>query len=133
MKNLLLVLTLLLSFTALSQTKSKPRVKISRHFKINSLAMTSDSLDTLKINYYASASLSMSNTGNSTFSRTSYPSLEFGGMYEALGVGLVVGRSNLYGFKHENIQNYWYEVKTSFNQSLGHLNVYGIFGVGNYI
>lgn len=97
------------------------------------VATSATSFGQNKINYYASAGLSISNTGDTTFSYASYPSIEFGGMYDNIGVGLVVGRSNLSGFKSDVISNYWYEVKTSACKTVGSVSVYGLFGVGNYI
>lgn len=86
-----------------------------------------------KLSYYMSAGLSISNTFDTTFSYSSYPSIEFGGMYENLGVGLVLGRANLSGFNSDRLENYWYEIKTSASKSIGVVSGYALFGVGNYI
>ena len=86
-----------------------------------------------KISYYTSVGLSISNSADTTFSYSSYPSIEFGGMYDNIGVGLVVGRSNLSGFKSDVISNYWYEIKTSASKNIGSASAYALFGVGNYI
>jgi hypothetical protein len=125
MKNLLLVLSLLLvSLTSFNQVKLGTTTDFD-----NSESKGSDST---KVCYYLSVGISISNTGSSTFGKTSYPSVEFGGMYDNFGLGLVAGRGNL-DFHGDAIQNYWYEVKTSFNQPIGPVSVYGIFGIGNYI
>ena len=86
-----------------------------------------------KISYYTSAGLSISNSYDTTFSYSSYPSIEFGGMYENLGVGLVLGRANLSGFNSDRLENYWYEIKASVSKSIGIVGAYALFGVGNYI
>jgi hypothetical protein len=124
MKNLLLVLSLLVSLTSFNQIKLGTTTDFD-----NSELKGSDSA---KVCYYLSAGISISNTGSSTFGKTSYPSIEFGGMYDNFGLGLAAGRASL-DFHGDAIQNYWYEVKTSFNQPIGPVSVYGIFGIGNYI
>ena len=117
MKNLLLILFVALSVTLFSQEKSCCAKKE----------------EPSKYSYYMSAGLSMSNTLDNTFSFSSYPSIEVGGMYENISLGLVLGRGNLSGFKNDIIRNYWYEVKTSVSKQIGVTMVYGVFGVGNYI
>jgi hypothetical protein len=82
---------------------------------------------------YLAGGLSISNSANSTFGRSSYPSLELGVMKDNLTGGLVVGRSNLSGFDNDVVQNYWYELKTAVYFPIGKVNGYGIFGIGNYI
>lgn len=124
MKNLLLVLSLFISLVSFNQTVPGTTTDFD-----NSESKASDSI---KVCYYVSAGISISNTGSSTFGKTSYPSIEFGGMYDNFGLGLVAGRGNL-DFNGDAIQNYWYEVKTSFNQPIGPVSVYGLFGIGNYI
>jgi hypothetical protein len=124
MKNLLLVLSLFVSLVSFNQVVPGTTTDFD-----NSEAKPSDSI---KVCYYLSAGISISNTGSSTFGKTSYPSIEFGGMYDNFGLGLVAGRGNL-DFNGDAIQNYWYELKTSFNQPIGPVSVYGLFGIGNYI
>jgi hypothetical protein len=97
------------------------------------VAMSATLFGQNKINYYTSVGLSISNSGDTTFSYSSYPSIEFGGMYDNIGVGLVLGRSNLSGFRSDVISNYWYEIKTSVCKTVGSASVYGLFGVGNYM
>jgi hypothetical protein len=97
------------------------------------VAMSATLFGQNKINYYTSAGLSISNSGDTTFSYSSYPSIEFGGMYDNIGVGLVLGRSNLSGFRSDVISNYWYEIKTSACKTVGSASVYGLFGIGNYL
>ena len=124
MKNLILVLFVSISTILFGQIKPGTTTDFD-----NSELKGADSV---KICYYLSAGTSISNTGSSTIGKTSYPSIEFGGMYDNFGLGLVAGRGNL-DFHGDAIQNYWYELKTSFNQPLGPVNVYGLFGLGNYI
>jgi len=82
---------------------------------------------------YISAGLSISNTRDTTFSYSSYPSLEVGLMKENASLGLVAGRSNLSGFNEDRISNYWYELKGALYLSLGKFNGYALLGIGNYI
>jgi hypothetical protein len=84
------------------------------------------------LNKYVSWGISMSN--NSKFNTGSYSSLEFGVIYNDVGVGLVIGRGNLESiFKNDDIRNYFYELKVSPSFPMG--KVYGniILGVGSYI
>lgn len=124
MKNLILVLFVAMSATLFGQIKPGTTTDFD-----NSEVKGSDSA---KVCYYVSVGVSITNTKSSTFAKTAYPSIEFGGMYDNFGLGLVAGRGN-FDFKGDAIQNYWYELKTSFNQPIGPVNVYGLFGVGNYI
>jgi hypothetical protein len=126
MKNLILTLVLFVAMSATSFGQIQPGT--TTDFDNSELK----GADSVKVCYYLSAGISISNTGSSTFGKTSYPSIEFGGMYDNFGLGLVAGRGNL-DFHGDAIQNYWYEVKTSFNQPIGPVNVYGLFGIGNYI
>jgi hypothetical protein len=86
-----------------------------------------------KPDLYVSAGLSISNSYDTTFSYSSYPSLEVGLMKNNFSMGLVLGRSNLSGFRNDDISNYWYELKAALAFPVGKFNGYGLLGVGNYI
>lgn len=127
MNKLFTIIFLSISLVSFTQI----RTKIGSQTDLdNSEALPSDSI---KISYYLSAGLSVANTKGSTFAKTSYPSIEFGGMYDNFGLGVVIGRGNLADFNKDIVQNYWYELKTSFTQPIGPISVYGLFGLGNYI
>lgn len=87
-----------------------------------------------RINYYVASGLSISNNFDTTLSYSTFPSLEFGGMYENVGLSLVVGRNNLSGFQTDFIRNYWYEIKSFASHQIGgHTSGYLLFGLGNYV
>ena len=130
MKKIILALALILiSATTFSQRSI--RIKIGSSTDADNSEIVKN--DSVSVSFYLSASLSIANTHGSTFSQTAYPSLEFGGMYDNFGLGLVVGHNNFYDFKNDNMEKYWYELKTSFTQPIGPISVYGLFGVGNYL
>ena len=82
---------------------------------------------------YVATGLSVSNTGESTFGQTSYPSVELGWNKGSLSFGLVVGRSdNNYSGK-DKLSNYWWEVKTALSIPVGSYSTYGLLGLGNYM
>ena len=94
-----------------------------------------------KVTYYASVGLSVTNlqtkdadgnTVTSDFEDASYPSVEFGVTKGNLSFGAVVGRGNL-NFKNDDVSAYFYELKTSLSQPVGNANIYGLFGLGNYV
>jgi hypothetical protein len=85
------------------------------------------------VDFYVSAGLSISNTFDTTFSYSSYPSVEFGFMKDNFSLGLVAGRGNLSGFNNDDISNYWYEVKTAVSVPVGKFSGYALLGIGNYI
>ena len=77
--------------------------------------------------------LSMSNASESGFDNSSYPSIEVGIQKENLSLGLAVGRGNI-NFKNKDvIENYWYEIKAAPATNIGTFDLYGVFGVGNYV
>jgi hypothetical protein len=89
--------------------------------------------ETPTTNFYISAGLSISNSHDTTFSYSSYPALEFGFMRENFSLGLVAGRSNLSGFRQDEISNYWYELKAAVYVPIGKFDGYALLGIGNYI
>lgn len=86
-----------------------------------------------KPDFYISAGLSISNTHDTTFSYSSYPSIEFGLMKNNFSLGLVAGRSNLSGFRSDVTSNYWYELKSAVYFPIGKFSGYGLLGLGNYL
>lgn len=85
-----------------------------------------------KYNFYVAAGLSITNSFDTTFSYSSYPSIEAGFMKNNFSLGLVFGRSNLSGFNNDITSNYWYELKTAISFPIEKFNAYGLLGVGNY-
>lgn len=83
--------------------------------------------------FYMAAGLSVSNTGDNTFAYSSYPAIEIGITQENFSLGLVAGRSNLIGFDTDEINNYWYELKTALSFPAGKFCGYGLLGIGNYM
>jgi hypothetical protein len=73
--------------------------------------------------YYIAGSLSVTNN-NTSFTKTSFPSLEFGLMYENISVGLVGGTNSLEG------DGYWSELKTSVFIPIKKVNFYTLLGYG---
>ena len=71
MKNLILALFVAMSATLFGQFKPGTTTDFD-----NSELKGADSV---KVCYYLSAGISISNTGSSTFGKTSYPSIEFRG------------------------------------------------------
>ena len=86
-----------------------------------------------KPSIYAATGLSISNSYDTTFAYSSYPSIEVGLMKNNFSLGLVAGRSNLSGFKHDAANNYWYELKSAVSFPIGKLSGYGLLGIGNYM
>lgn len=84
------------------------------------------------IEAYMAIGLSITNNFDTTFNATSYSSLEGGIMKNNFSIGLVLGRSNLSGFNHDIIQNYWYELKSALSLPIGNFSGYILFGIGNY-
>jgi hypothetical protein len=91
-----------------------------------------DSLNN-KPSYYISGGLSISNSYDTTFSYSSYPSMEIGFMKHNFSLGLAFGRSNLSGFNSDNVSNYWYEPKATIYFPLGKMSGFGLLGIGNYL
>ena len=104
---------------------------------ISTLICAQESTNDSKIGYYGAVGLSIGNSEGSDFQSTSYPSIEGGITKDNITLGLAVGRSSLADFgtelKGSNIENYWYEVKTTVSQPIGKTNGYLVFGLGNYI
>ncbi len=86
-----------------------------------------------EVGFYLSAGLSMSNTYDTTFAFSSYPSIEFGLMKNNWSLGLCGGRGSLSGFDNDDISNYWWEVKTALSFPIGNFSGYGLLGIGNYM
>lgn len=86
-----------------------------------------------KISKYVSGGLSVSNTRDTTFAYSSYPSIEFGFVKNNFSFGLAGGRGSLSGFDSDDVSNYWYEFKTALSLNLGNFSGYGLIGIGNYI
>ncbi|MCB9260994.1 MAG: hypothetical protein H6607_01285 [Flavobacteriales bacterium] len=85
-----------------------------------------------EISWYSSVGLSVGNSAGSTFSRTSYPSIEFGGMKKSTSVGLVLGRSNFADFNKSSASDYWYELKAAISFPIGSASGYALAGIGSY-
>ena len=85
------------------------------------------------VDAYVSAGLSISNTYDTTFAFSSYPSVEVGFMKNNWSMGLVLGRGNNVFRTKDDISNYWWEVKTALSFPMGKFSGYGIIGIGNYI
>ena len=98
---------------------------------LSSFAQKSDSTNT-PITSYGSISISMTNSDN--FKKSSYTSIEGGIMKGKVGVGAMLGRGSLYGLgsKTDNIQNYFYEVKTFVSFPVDNLSAGVLFGYGGY-
>lgn len=86
----------------------------------------------VKPDVYVSAGLSISNSYDTTFSYSSYPSVEVGLMKNNFSFGLVLGRANLSGFDADAASNYWYEGKAAVYVPIGKFNGYALLGIGNY-
>jgi len=82
--------------------------------------------------FYVSAGLSMTNSFDTTFSYSSYPSIEVGFMKNNFSLGAVFGRASLSGFNADRASNYWYELKTAISFPIEKMNAYGLLGIGNY-
>jgi len=134
MKKLLITAILLVSTVSHAQTQLN-RVKTS----LNHTQPSNDLIipNTPTSGFYVSAGLSVGLITKGDFQDYAYPSLEFGGYFDVLSLGLVVGRGNFANFGRElrgnNIENYWCEIKTSVSQPIWVTNGYLLFGVGNYI
>jgi len=85
------------------------------------------------VDVYVAAGLSMSNTYDTTFAYTSYPSIEVGIMKNNWSLGLVLGRGNNVFRTKDDISNYWWEVKTALSFPMGKFSGYGLLGIGNYM
>lgn len=86
-----------------------------------------------KPSLYVATGLSISNTYDTTFAYSSYPSIEVGLMKNNFSWGLVLGRANLSGFNQDTASNYWYELKSAVSFPMGNLSGYGLLGIGNYM
>ena len=80
-------------------------------------------------------SYGLSVTNSSDFNSSSYTGLEGGIMKENFGLDLVFGRGSLKGLgsSTDNIQNYFYEVKTFASYPIGNVSGSFILGYGGYI
>ena len=85
------------------------------------------------VDVYVATSLSMSNTGDTTFTYSSYPSIEIGIMKNNFSINFVVGRGDFEGFDNDAIENYWYEVNTTLAFPIEKFHGYGLLGIGNYM
>lgn len=81
---------------------------------------------------YGSVGVSIGNSNEDTFQNTSYPSVEVGVTKENLSLGLAFGKSS-FDFKNKSLNSYWYEIKFVPSTPMGSVDIYGIFGVGNYL
>lgn len=100
------------------------------------LGITAQTDTTKKISAYASIGLSLTNTVDTTFKTLNYPSVEVGVMVDNICLGFVFGRSSLLGIgaKTDNINNYFYELKTTLCQPIAY-SISGVFilGYGGYM
>jgi len=96
-----------------------------------SFGQTVDTTKT-KLSGYLSYGLSMANSTD--FRASSYTGIEGGVMYDNIGVGVVFGRATLQGLgrRTDNINEYFYEVKTSASFPIGKLSGSVILGYGGY-
>lgn len=78
------------------------------------------------LNYYVATGISMANNPNGDFLGTSFPSAEFGIMCHNLSLGLVGGTNNL------SDSGTWFELKSAVFFPLGHVDGYGLVGLGTY-
>jgi hypothetical protein len=85
------------------------------------------------VDVYVAAGLSMSNTYDTTFAFSSYPSVEVGIMKNNWSMGLVLGRGNNVFRTKDDISNYWWEIKTALSFPIGNFSGYGLLGIGNYM
>ncbi len=85
------------------------------------------------IDYYTAIGVSMANTSSSTWSESSFPSVEFGVMKQNLSLGLVICRSSLANFDNDDASNYCAEIKTAISFNLGEVDGYAMAGFGNYL
>lgn len=86
-----------------------------------------------KPSLYLATGLSISNSYDTTFAYSSYPSVEVGLMKNNFSMGLVLGRANLSGFDQDVASNYWYELKSAVSFPMGNLSGYALLGIGNYM
>ena len=94
---------------------------------VTSLSYTQEEKKDIDLSYYLSAGISMSNNTTSTFSNTSFPSLEFGVMSENISFGLVGGLNSLNG------GGSWSELKTAVYFPVKSVQGYALFGYGTFI
>ena len=116
MKNLLLVLALLISTIALSQTETPPC----------DLECGSERSYTP----YIATGISIPNTSN--LGADAYASAEVGLMVDNFTVAGVFGVNNLNSFG-DGIDAYWYEGKVAYSFPMGIVDGYGVMGIGSYI
>jgi len=110
---------------------------IALAFSTVSMAQAVDSTETKSngVDFYVAAGLSIGNSGASTFSATSYPSIEFGFMKGNWTLGLVAGRGSNDFSSADHISNYWWSIKNAAYFPIGKsdMDAYALFAVGNYI
>lgn len=104
-------------------------------FAFSTVSFSQDSTKTSGVDVYAAAGLSIGNSGDSTFAFNSYPSVEVGIMKGNFAVAAVFGRGNNVYIGKDNINNYWWEVKSClyFPIKDSGFSGYGLLGVGNYM
>jgi hypothetical protein len=81
---------------------------------------------------YISAGISLTNGNN--FLIDAYNSVEFGGVYKNIGIGMVLGRGTLKGMLRtgDSLNKYFYEIKTCPSISISVLSFNMILGYGGY-
>lgn len=101
---------------------------------VSTLAIAQTSKEvTLTLTPYVSAGLSMT---DGEFETASYPTVELGtGLNKYLSVGVVFGRGNFDGIfeNGDRMSDYFLEGKAQLTIPVGPVNVYGLFGAGNYL
>jgi hypothetical protein len=87
------------------------------------------------VDFYVATGLSVGNSAGSTFTMTSYPSVEFGMMKGNFALGLVGGRMDLDFGGSNSADNYWMSLKTAYYFPIGDSNIdgYGLLAIGNYL
>jgi hypothetical protein len=97
--------------------------------------MDTTTTEPVVIDFYVAGGLSIGNSGGSTFSATSYPSLEFGLMRGNWALGLVAGRGSNDFSSKDYINNYWWSIKNAVYFPVGNsdMDFYALFAVGNYM
>lgn len=90
--------------------------------------------DSSKVTLTKYVSVGLSVTNSNDFNETSYPSLEAGVMAKHLSLSGVIGRGYLTNLfkKNDNIENYFYEIKTTAFHSIDKITGSVIFGYGSY-
>lgn len=107
MKNLIVILTLLISTISLAQSESKLSPYIS-----------------------TGVSIGNDNGTDSTFSEMSCASIELGVMYENLSFAVVTGLNSF--STADTIGEYFYEGKVAVSTSLGYVDGFALAGVGSF-